>query len=123
MCRSPLVETCSPDGSTIHERKVMPHFDNGPMHNAEGVQEHLTGLGFQRSEHPPYSLDLAPCDFFLFGAMKGNIWRPRFDSLDGIFDTGESFLGGLCADVLQTVFQEWIRHSRPCSESGGEYVE
>jgi hypothetical protein len=24
---------------------------------------------------------------------------------------------------LQTVFQEWIRHLRLCSESGGEYVE
>jgi hypothetical protein len=74
-------------------------------------------------EHPPYSLDLAPRDFFLFGAMKGNLWRQRFDSLDGLFDAGESLLGGFCADVLQTVFQERIRHLRLCSESGGEYVE
>jgi hypothetical protein len=55
--------------------------------------------------------------------MKGNVWGQRFDSLDGIFDSGESFLGGLSADVLQTVFQEWIQHLRLCSESAGEYVE
>jgi histone-lysine N-methyltransferase SETMAR len=113
----------SPDGRKIHEKKIILHFDNGPIHNADGVQEHLTGLGFKRLEHPPYSLDLAPCDFFLFGAMKGNCWGQRFDSLDGLFDAGEGLLRGLCADVLQTVFQEWIRHLRLYSESGGDYVE
>jgi hypothetical protein len=101
----------------------MLHFDNGPVHNAEGVQEHLTGLGFTRLEHSPYSLDLAPYDFFPFGAMKGNVSGQRFDSLAGLFDAGESFSGGLFADVLQTVFQGSIRHSRLCSESGREYVE
>jgi histone-lysine N-methyltransferase SETMAR len=118
----PLVGMCSPDGRKMHERKVMLHFDNGPIHNAEGVQKHLRGLGFKRLEHPPCSLDLAPCNFFLFGAMKGNFWGQRFDSLDRLFDAGESFLGGPCADILQPVFQEWIRHLRLCSESGGEYV-
>jgi histone-lysine N-methyltransferase SETMAR len=119
----PLVEICSPDGRKIHERKIILHSDNELIHNAERVQEHLTGLEFKRLEHPPESLNLAPCDFFLFDAMKGNFWGQRFDSLDGIFDVGESFLGRLCADVLQTIFQEWIRHLRLCSERGGEYVE
>jgi hypothetical protein len=66
----PLVEMCYPDGTKIHERKVMLRFDNGPIHNAEGMQEHSTGLEFKRLEHLPDSLNLAPCDFFLFGAMK-----------------------------------------------------
>jgi histone-lysine N-methyltransferase SETMAR len=106
----PLVEICSPDGRKIHERKIMLHFDNGLIHNAQGVQKHLTSLGFKKLEHPPDSLDLAPCDFFLFGSIKENFWGQRFDSLDGRFDTGESFLGGIYADILQTIFQEWIRH-------------
>jgi hypothetical protein len=106
----PLVEICSPDARKIHERKVMLHFDNGPIHKAEGVQEHLKGLGFKRLEHPPYSLDLAPYDFFLFGATKGNFWGQRFKSLDGLFDPREGFMGGLCADVLQMVLQKWIRY-------------
>jgi hypothetical protein len=103
-----LVEMCSPDGRKIHERKVMMHFDNTTIHNAERVQGHLTGFELKRLEHPPSSLDLAPCDFFLFGTMKGNFWGERFDSLDWLFDAGESFLEGRYADVLQTVFQEWI---------------
>jgi hypothetical protein len=111
----PLVEMCSPDGRKIHERKVMLHFDNGPIHNAEGIHEHLTGLGSRRLEHPPHRLDLAPGDFFLFGAMKGSFWGHRFECLDGLFDAGESPLGGLYADILQTGFQERIRHLLLCS--------
>jgi hypothetical protein len=94
----------SPDERKIHKRTVMLHFDNRSIDNAEGVQEHLTGLGFKRLEHPLYSLDLALCDFFRFAAMKGNFWEQRFDSLDGLFDAGECFLEGLRADVLDTVF-------------------
>jgi hypothetical protein len=105
-----LTEMCSPDGRKIYERKVVLHFDNGLIHNADALQEHLTGLGFKRLEHPPYGLHLAPRDFFLFGAMKGNFWGQGFESPDELFDAGDSFVGGLCADVLQTVFQEWIRH-------------
>jgi hypothetical protein len=102
----PLVEMYSPDERKSHERKLMLHFDNGRIHNTEEVQEPLTGLGFKRLENPPYSLDWAPCDFFLFGAMKRNLCEQCFDSLDRPFDARESSLGRLCADVLQTVFEE-----------------
>jgi hypothetical protein len=113
---------CSPDGRKIREGKIMLHFDNGPIHNPEGVQQDLAGLALKRLEHP-YSLDLAPCDFFLFGAMKGPFRGQRCDSLDGLFDAGEGFLRGLYADLLQRVLREWIRHLRLCSESGGEYAK
>jgi hypothetical protein len=96
----PLVEMYSPDERKSHKRKSMTHFDNAGIYNAEGVQKHWTGLEFKRLEHSLYSLDLAPYNFFLFGAMKGNLWGQGFDSLDGLFDAGESSLGGLSTDVL-----------------------
>jgi hypothetical protein len=44
--------------------------------------------------HPPYSLDLAPCNFFLFPKMKLKLKRRQFDTIDeiqaespGVFDT------------------------------------
>jgi hypothetical protein len=33
-------------------------------------------------EHTPYSPGLAPCDFFLFGAMKENISGHPFESVE-----------------------------------------
>jgi hypothetical protein len=34
--------------------------------------------------HPPYSLDLAPCDFLLFPKMKLKLKGRRFDTIEEI---------------------------------------
>jgi hypothetical protein len=34
--------------------------------------------------HPPYSPDLAPCDFFLFPKMKLKLKGRRFDAIEEI---------------------------------------
>jgi hypothetical protein len=34
--------------------------------------------------HPPYSPDLAPCDFFLFPKMKLKLKGPRYDTIEEI---------------------------------------
>jgi hypothetical protein len=69
----------------------MLHFDNAPIHNTEEVQGHLTNLGFARMEHPPYSPDLALCDFFLFGAMRENLSGQRFESVEELSLAVEAF--------------------------------
>ena len=39
------------------------HQDNAPVHNSILVTEYLTKMGIQTVSQPPYSPDLAPCDF------------------------------------------------------------
>jgi hypothetical protein len=34
--------------------------------------------------HPPYSPDLAPCDFFIFPKMKMKVKGHRFDTIEDI---------------------------------------
>jgi hypothetical protein len=59
-----LAEICYPQGRVTDEKRVVLHFDNVPVRNTEGVQESLANFGFRRMEHPPYSPDSAPRDFF-----------------------------------------------------------
>jgi hypothetical protein len=47
-------------------------------------------------EHPPYSPDLAPCNFFLIGAIKRAFAGKYFDAIDDVFMGVEAFLGALC---------------------------
>jgi hypothetical protein len=75
----------------------------------DGVQESLADFGFRRMEHPPYRPDLAPYDFLLFGAMRQAFTEQHFDIIDDVFMGVEAFQGGLSADSLQIVFQEWTR--------------
>jgi len=42
------------------------HHDNAPAHTALSVRQFLTKNGMTMASHPPYSPDLATCDFFLF---------------------------------------------------------
>jgi hypothetical protein len=43
------------------------HIDHTKSHNSRLSFQKIEEYGFIRVPQPPYSLDLAPCDFFLFG--------------------------------------------------------
>ena len=47
------------------------HPDNTPVHNSILVTDYLTKMGIKTVRHPPYSRDLAPCDFWLFPKLRG----------------------------------------------------
>ena len=47
------------------------HQDNAPVHNSILVTDYLTKMGIKTVPQPPYSPDLAPCDFWLFPKFRG----------------------------------------------------
>jgi len=60
------------------------HHDKAPVHASLVVQQFLASVNMTVIPHPPYSLDLTPCDFFLFPKMKMRLKGQRFDSLKKI---------------------------------------
>ena len=46
------------------------HQDNVPVHNSILLTDYLTKMGIKTVPHPPYSLDIAPCDFWLFPKLR-----------------------------------------------------
>jgi histone-lysine N-methyltransferase SETMAR len=56
--------------------------DNAPVHTAHSIQEFLAEKKISVVPHPPYSPDLAPCDFFLFPRIKIKLKGRRFDDVD-----------------------------------------
>jgi len=51
-------------------KRVLFLHDNAPAHQALATQMKLVYLGFQCLDHPPYSPDLAPSDYYLFPGLK-----------------------------------------------------
>ena len=47
------------------------YMDNAPSHTALSTKQFLKQKKVKIMEHPPYSPDLAPCDFFCF--LSSNI--------------------------------------------------
>jgi len=56
--------------------------------------------------HPPYSPDLAPCDFFLFPKIKLKLNGCRFDTTE-IKAELHRVLDTLIGKDFQEVFQKW----------------
>jgi hypothetical protein len=77
--------------------------------------------GFIRVPQPPYSPDLAPCDFFLFGYLKFQLeGRTFFD--DSVKEEVRRILMEIPVNLFHSVMDEWIQRSRRCIELGGESV-
>ena len=47
------------------------HQDNAPVHNSILVTDYLSKMAIKTVPQPPYSSDVAPCDFCLFLKLKG----------------------------------------------------
>ena len=54
--------------------------DNAPVHMSAKSQAAVRQCGFHQLNHPPYSPDLAPSDYFLFRCMKKFLRRNDFQA-------------------------------------------
>jgi len=61
-------------------KKVLLHHDNARPHTAAATVETVQQLGFELLQHPPYSPDLAPSDYHIFGPLKEALRGRRFAS-------------------------------------------
>jgi hypothetical protein len=61
----------SPEKWTTNNWSLL--LDNGPGHRAVFVQDFLAKNVVITLEHPPYSLDLAPADFYLSPPLKSGL--------------------------------------------------
>ena len=58
-------------------KEFTPH-DNARPHVSYQTKDAIRRLGFECLPHPPYSPDLAPSDYWLFGEMKRPLRGIRF---------------------------------------------
>ena len=52
--------------------------DNAPVHRSRFAQAAIRECMFQQLNHPPYSPDLAPSEYYLFRNLKSHLRGTRF---------------------------------------------
>ena len=60
-------------------------------------------------EHPAYSPDLAPSDFFLFPKIKAILKGRHFDDVDDIRSNTTAALKAIPQNQFQNCFEGWTR--------------
>lgn len=99
------------------------HQDNAPAHNALSVKQFLANKNIPVLDHPPYSPDLAPCDFFLFPKVKSQLKGTHFLSVAEVQEKTTEILRSISEDDLKLCFETWQRRMRMCVNSQGNYFE
>jgi hypothetical protein len=72
--------------------------------------------------HLPYSPDINPCDFWLFGMLKQILRDREFSSSDESEGAIAQVWKNLIFNDLQSVFRDWIRRLSWVAENDGEYI-
>ena len=72
-------------------------------------------------EHPPYSPDLAPSDFWLFDYIKRNLGtQPDAESL---FNEITDIVNSIPKNKYKKTFEKWKERMELCIKYKGDYFE
>lgn len=98
--------------------------DNTPAHTATPTFAAMVETSMHIVEHPPYSPDLAPVDFWFFPFLKGEIRGRIFRSVPDLQDA----LMQIISRMPRSMFHECIHNQLPnrwwkCIAAGGAYFE
>ena len=85
------------------------HHDNAPAHTALSVQQFLAKNNRTVIPHPPYSPDLAPCDFSLFPRVKCQIKVKRFADVSEVKKKTLEVRNNISTEEFQKCFQQWVK--------------
>jgi len=99
------------------------HHDNAPAHTALSVREFLATKQVTVLEHPAYSPDLAPNDFFLFPKIKDILKGRHFDDTGDIRSNTTAALKAIPQNQFQNCCEGWTRRWNRFVISQGEYFE
>ena len=95
------------------------HQDNAPIHNSILVTDYLTKMGIKTIPHPPYSPDLALCDFWLFPKLRGC----RYETIKEMKEAVTKVIGTLTQEDFHGAFQKLLERYNKCIAAVGDYLE
>lgn len=99
------------------------HQDNAPAHRAGKTTDYLHQAGIKLLGHPPYSPDLAPCDFALFPYVKKQLKGRKFSSDEELTGAFEEICGCVPEGYWSNVFSTWFTRMKTCISASGDYFE
>ena len=65
----------------VNRKRIIFHQDNTRLHVSLMTRQNLLQLGWEVLIHPPYSPDIAPSHFHLFGSLQNSLNGKNFNSL------------------------------------------
>lgn len=115
-----------------HIRKKRPEFcntwilhqDNARPYTATIIADYLTAHNIEVMSHPPYTPDVAPCDYWLFPTLKRHLRGQEFKTNLELNTATNSFLKSLpVAEFEKIILKKWTERIEKCLSNRGHYFE
>jgi transposase len=97
--------------------------DNAAANNALPVKQFLANKNITVLEHPPYSPNLAPCDFYLFAKIKSVLKGNYFLSVENVKTKTAEIFNSLTEHDLRNCFERCQHRMQLCVILEGKYFE
>jgi histone-lysine N-methyltransferase SETMAR len=120
-CLEPIVKAMKKQRKKCGAKNLKLLHDNARPHTTQDVTTYLNDEKISIIRHPPYSPDLAPCDFWLFDEIKGRLRDARSQKSLQIQIT--KILSSIPKEEYQKAFNKWVERMELCVEHNGEYFE
>jgi len=106
----------------LTEGVILLH-DNARPHTAQLTKEKLQKLRWEILPHPPYSPDLAPSDFHLFGPLKEGLRGKHFQSNEEVKNQVRKWLRDQPKEFYAKGIYKLAERWDKCISVAGDYVE
>ena len=107
----------------LQSRGVILLQDNARPHTAARTLAKIKDLGWKLLTHPPYSPDLAPSDFHLFGPLKESMKGIHFQTDEEVKAAVSNWLRTQSTEFYAKGIDNLISRWNKCVEKEGDYIE
>ena len=97
--------------------------DNACPHVSRQTIDVIQKLGWTVLPHPPYSPDLAPSDYHLFGKLKDELRGTRFDNNEDLVTAVKQWFKRARSEFYPTGIHDLAPRWCKAIEMDGDYVE
>lgn len=107
----------------LQTRGVVFHQDNARPHNAARTMAKIGELGWEVLVHSPYSPDLAPSDFHLFGPLKNHMRGKHFTTDAVVMEAKREWFTTQRPEFYSAGIENLVDRWNKCIEKKGDYVD
>ena len=97
--------------------------DNAPVHTAVVAKAAVKECGFKEIDHPPYSPDLAPSDYYLFSKLKKDLRGKKFHDDEEVKTAVMEHFADKEQEYFLKGIELLVHRCEKCVEIKGDYIE
>lgn len=102
-------------------RGILLHHDNAKIHVSKMTRSYIEDQGVTEIDHPPYSPDLAPCDYWLFDYIKQRL--EDVTSTEMLVDAITAIMKKIDKKEYFKTFEKYKERLEYCILIEGDYFE